>query len=59
MFIQEVNENRKSRRRNSITQYFGMNNFYHMVRVKSQSVYDYTAFGKIDKIIEVKSIVKL
>jgi hypothetical protein len=30
-----------------------------LVKCKSQSVYDYTAFGRIDKVIEVKSITKL
>eukprot|EP00347_Sterkiella_histriomuscorum_P013779 403363397 len=58
-FMEEMNENRKHKRRNSITQCFQMNQFYHMVKVKSQSVYDYTAFGRIERIIEVKSIIKL
>ncbi|CDW82512.1 wd g-beta repeat-containing protein [Stylonychia lemnae] len=58
-FITQVNENRKNKRRNSITQCFQMNSFFHMVKCKSQSVYDYSAFGKIEKIIEVKSITKL
>lgn len=36
-----------------------MNQFYYLAKVKSQSVLSYTSFGRVDRIIEVKSIQKL
>ena len=59
LFMKEVSENRKLKRRHSFASGFTMNQFYHLVKVKSQQVYDYCSFGKIEKIIEVKNLVKL
>jgi len=56
-FFKQRSHNREVKRRNSFSNDFSVDNFFHMVKVKSQMVFSYAAgFGLVDKIIEVKSI---
>ena len=56
VFMSEKNLNQRERRRNSIQHHFTVNQYYYLVRAKSQRIFDYMTFGKINKIIEVKSL---
>ncbi len=47
---------RESRRRNSIANDFSVNKYYNLVKVKSQKVFSYASFGRIDNITEVKNL---
>ena len=56
LFMHERNKNIREKRRHSIHQTFSVNHYYQLVRTKSQKVFDYSTFGSIKKIIEVRSI---
>ena len=57
--MHDINVNRAHKRRNSFTQYFTTNQFFKMIRVKSQKVFKYETFAQVKSIIEVKNIQKL
>lgn len=57
--MHEINVNRAHNRRNSFTQYFTTNNYFQMVKVKSQRVLQYQSFSPIQSVIEVKSIQRM
>ena len=57
-FMEERNENIKNRRRNSINFTYSrqFKNYFSMVKAKSEKVFNYCAFGNIDKILDIKNL---
>lgn len=59
LFFDGRQENRTLRRRSSFSGDFCVNKFFHLVKVRSQRVFNCEVFGTVDKIIEVKSVNKM
>ena len=57
--MSEKNKNYKEKRRNSIHQHFTTKNFFFLVKVKPARSFNYASFGKIVKILEVKTFADL
>jgi hypothetical protein len=49
-------EQRERKRRNSFSCDFSVANFFEFVKVKSQRIFHYAAYGQIDRVIEVKNL---
>ena len=55
-FMEERGKDKALKRRHSFCQCFSVNQYYQMVKVKSQRIVQYTTFSRIDKVLEVKDI---
>ena len=55
-FFDQINTNRKQKRRNSFSADFSVANIFQMVKVKSQKIFHYASYGAVDKILEIKNL---
>ena len=55
-FFEEKHSQKGLRRRNSFSNDFSVNHYYHLVKVRPQKIFFNAAFSKVDKVIEVKNL---